>query len=299
MRTFIAIGAATLLASPAFAQSGTDLSRAFEGRTVVLKMDMPATSSGVEVKPLAGSPIDFGQLASLIRSYGVGVHRGESIMVTKVVVKEHHIEFQLGGGGYGTASDAFAAAANSAPTVPYENKSRRQKDLETQLQYTYDSYDRQAIKREIQDMDRARYRDNATAAAINTEAQAINAQKEAAARARGGSRFNIRYNDGFPQGALTPAGVMRALAPYVSFEMAEGPYSGWAAPPAATPAGATALRKGLTVLQVEQILGPAAHVSDRPEGSMTINVREYRTERQVVSARFAGGVLIDYTITPR
>jgi hypothetical protein len=299
MRTLVAICTTTLLASPAFAQSGIDLSRAFEGRTVVLKMDMPATSTGVEVKPLTGTPIDYGRLASLIKSYGIGVHSGESVMVTKVIVKEHHIEFQLGGGGYGTASDAFAAAAKSAPTVPYEYKSHREKDLETELQYTYGYYDRKALKQEIQDMDRDRYRDNTTAVIVNAQSQAIKAQKEAAARARGGSRFNIRYNDGFPQGALTPAGVMRTLAPYLSFEMAEGPYSGWAAPAAATPVGATALRKGLTVLQVEQILGPAAHVGDRPEGSITINVREYRTERQVVSARFAGGVLIDYTITPR
>ena len=128
----VVLGTALAMAAPAAAQNGGVLARAFEGTSVVLKMDMPATSDGVIVKPQTAAPVDFPAVARAIKANGVGVHRGESMMVTKVTVKEHHIEFQLGGGGFGTFTDLMSMA--STPTLPYAYKSQREKDLETQLQ---------------------------------------------------------------------------------------------------------------------------------------------------------------------
>ncbi|MFN5581990.1 hypothetical protein [Gemmatimonas sp.] len=41
-----------------------------------------------------------------IKEFGTALDVGQQVMVTKVVVKgDSHIEFQLGGGGFGTLSD--------------------------------------------------------------------------------------------------------------------------------------------------------------------------------------------------
>ena len=286
------------IAPPAAAQESGSLARAFEGTSVVLKMDMPGTSDGVTVKPQSGSPVDFPAVARAIKANGIGVHRGESMMVTKVLVKDHHIEFQLGGGGFGTFTDLMSMASTSS--LPYAYKSQRQKDLENQLTYTYNSSDRQRIKDEINDLQRDRARDNAVAASVNVQAQQTAKMNERLARAQSGSRFNITYNDGIPPGALTPAGLMEALSPYVDFGAGGATVAAASAPAAAPPGSIGALRKGLTVIQVEQILGPAAKVSQRTEGSMEVSVREYSTaDGQQVSTKFVGGVLVDYTITPR
>lgn len=286
-----------IVAGPAVAQDQATLARMLEGQSVIVKIDMPGSSTGVSVRPGAESPLDTRAVAHDIKSYGIGVHHGESIMVTKVVVKEHHVELQLGGGGFGTFGDMLAQGMTQAPVVPYEYKSRREKDLETDLRYTYDSQDRRAIKDELRREQNARYRDNAMASAINAQAQASQKADERARRAQGGSRFNVRYDKGVPPSALTPAGLMEALSPWVSFERGGSAADAGAA---AAPDAGSPLRKGMTVVQVEQILGPAAEVSLRSEGSMTISVREYATPGgERVKTSFVGGVLIDYSIGPR
>ena len=294
----VVLSTALAMTAPAAAQDGGVLARAFEGTSVVLKMDMPATSDGVIVKPQSASPIDFPAVARAIKANGIGVHRGESMMVTKVAVKEHHIEIQLGGGGFGTFTDLMSMV--STPTLPYAYKSQREKDLENELQYTYNPPDRQRIKDQLNQLQRDRARDNAIAASVNVQAQQTAKTNERAARAQSGSRFNITYSASVPPGALTPAGLMEALSPYVDFGAGGGTVAPASAPAAAAPGSIGALRKGLTVIQVEQILGPAAKVSQRTEGSMEVSVREYSTaDGQQVSTKFVGGILVDYTITPR
>jgi hypothetical protein len=86
---------------------------------------------------------------------------------------------------------------------------------------------------------------------------------------------------------------MRALQPYVDFGQEGGARS---APEEASRVNG-GLRKVLTVLQVERILGPAGKVSDKTEGSVDMNVREYNTEDEHVSCQFVGGVLVNYRVT--
>ena len=290
MRTNFAFIVAVSLAVPALGQD----SRSLEGMTVALKMDMPGSSDGVEVRPLAGG-IDSRAVAASIHANGVGVHTGESIMITKVVVKGHHIEVQLGGGGFGTFRDVLAMSA-ATPTVPYETKSKREKDLEDEAKYSPDYWERQRARDELHRTQNDRYRDNTVAAVVNAQTQAQAKNNERVARAQSGSRFNIRYDAGFPPGATSAQGIMDVLSRYVDF-------SGGAPPPTPSSTPATpsinGLRKGLTVAQAEQILGPAARVSQRPEGSIETTIREYSSGSQSITAQFVGGVLVDYKITPR
>ena len=82
-------------------------------------------------------------------------------------------------------------------------------------------------------------------------------------RLRGGSRFNLRYDDRVPAG-MRPEDVMAALAEYVDF--------GGARPPArAGPAPAgdiTMVRKGLVPRRSERLFGTPVSSSERREGGL-------------------------------
>src|SRR5688572_11055722 len=84
------------------AQSEEYLRRFFEGKTVLVKLEMPGTENGIDVYPGTSQPINFPQVATRLQRYGTAIRRGQEVMVTKVKLKDDLIEFQLGGGGYGT-----------------------------------------------------------------------------------------------------------------------------------------------------------------------------------------------------
>src|SRR6476661_9724068 len=99
-------GALMALTAPLLAQNEAVLRQAFEGKVVAVKIDMPATQQGVDVYPLDQIPIDFREVAQRLKDNSTSLRIGQQVMVTKVVVKKNsHIEFQLGGGGYGTFGD--------------------------------------------------------------------------------------------------------------------------------------------------------------------------------------------------
>ena len=95
-------------------QDERTLKRAFEGTMVTVRMDMPGTEDGVDVYPGTGTPLDYARYAQWLKTYGVAIRTGESVMVTKMKVKDDLIEFQLGGGGgrgLGAAAGKRATAA--------------------------------------------------------------------------------------------------------------------------------------------------------------------------------------------
>src|SRR5437899_8150897 len=99
MRVLVCMVMAVLAAGPALGKGNY---RALEGMTVTVRLDMPASQEGVDIRPGTEYPLDLHKAADRMKLYGVAVHTGQSIMITKVVVKSHNIEVQLGGGGYGT-----------------------------------------------------------------------------------------------------------------------------------------------------------------------------------------------------
>lgn len=97
------------------AQREDALRAAFEGKVVTVKLDMPATSRGVEVYPQQTMPVNFRDVADRIKDNGIALKMGQQVMVTKVVVKgDSHIEFQLGGGGYSTFGDYTPSSVTSS-----------------------------------------------------------------------------------------------------------------------------------------------------------------------------------------
>jgi hypothetical protein len=280
----------------AAAQSEEHLRRYFEGRTVVVKVEMPGTENGIDVYPGTSMPVDFPQVAGRLKRYGTAVRRGQEITVTKIRVKRDLIEFQLGGGGYGTFGDDDSPHV-SVPPAP---KTQREKNLERDLAATTDPVQKKKIREELDGLRRSREREDA---ANRVAAQTATQLKESNIRQRrleGGSRFNLRYRPEVPGDALTPDAVMRALAEYVDFsglqaDRADGPGLHGEGP-APGPGG---LRKGLTVEQVDALLGRPESVTPRMEGSLKVNRSTYLTRDQEIEAEFVEGVLVRFAVKSR
>jgi hypothetical protein len=322
-RTALALAVLAQLASAARASgqaaaspvpgSEAALRAAFEGKTVTVKMDLPATSQGVDVFPTEAMPVDFREVAERLKEHGTALRIGQQVMITKVAVKRSsHIEFQLGGGGYGTVGDWMSSPTVTTPISAGETKEERA--LRDRIKATGDKDERKRLERELAALRSARERENARAA---NEAQHARAAAEAnlrAKRAESGSRFNVRYKHGMPAEALTPESVTRALAQYVDFPGAPAPSTAAVATAALAPAGAatavptataapaagvSALRKGMTLAAVETALGPAVTAAETKEGAIAVMKRSYRHDGLRVAASFVGGVLVDFAITPQ
>jgi hypothetical protein len=195
------------------AQTEDHLRRYFEGRRVEVKIDMPATKDGINVYPERNQPIEYNKYGNLLKSFGVSVREGDTIMITKIKVKDKHIEFQLGGGGYGTLGDETSASIY----VPAADKSRREKNLEKELKYENDERRRRRIKEELDYLRRERHREDNRNKAEVAEAEELAKQRIEEKRLQAGSRFNIRFERNVSSQDLTPEAVMEALADFVIF----------------------------------------------------------------------------------
>jgi len=290
MRTTLAILTLSLSVQPALAQSEERIRAFFEGQSVRLKIEMPGSSEGVDVYPGLTPPIDFPKHASRLKRNGTALRRGEEVLVTKIRLKSDLIEFQLGGGGYGTFGDDTSPYV-SAETAP---KTEREKNLERDIPRTTDPVQLRKLREELDALKKARQRADARNRAEAAQAQQIKEANIRQRRLEGGSRFNLRYKPEVPPDAVTPEAMMQALAAYVDFSL----ISAAGAEPA-TPGGSGngELRKGLTVTEVDALFGRPDAISDRKEGALTVSTSTYRTRDRRITAEFVEGVLIRFTIT--
>lgn len=291
----LAVAGALLLAAPLGAQDETALRKAFEGKRVVLKIDMPATSEGVDVWPGREIPVEFPTVAARIKASGVAVRTGEEQMITKVALVRDHIEFHLGGGGYGTFADLLSSPYQ-APPIP-QGETAEERRIKAEIATTKDPDVRRSLERRLAELQRQRQADNAAAERQAAEMNRAAAAEERERRLAAGSRFNIRFGRAVPAEARTPEAIVAALGEYVDFSPMGGP--GVApAEPAGPGAGVVALRKGMTVAEVEQLLGPARAVDTDTASGLEIMTRTYHHPEHKVVAKFASGVLVDFAITP-
>ena len=190
------------------------MSSYFTGKEVVLKIDMPGTQQGVDLRYNKDNPMNWKEYSNRLKSNGAAIHKGDTARVTAVVVKDDRIEFQLDGGGFGT----FLDDSSTTVTPKTVDKSDYEKQLERDIANTTDDDQRRKLQR---DLDRERSRrerqeaDNRAAAQVASQ---IKAQKVADDRLRGGSRFNLRWSGSIPPDQKTPDAVKKLLADYVSFD---------------------------------------------------------------------------------
>ncbi len=295
----------TLSAGSLAAQDEGALRAAFEGKLVSVRIGMPATARGIDVFPLQQPPVDWREVANRTKEFGTALKIGDQVMVTKIVVKKNsHIEFQLGGGGWGTLFDSPGTSSVS-PTVQPESKLERA--LRDSIKVAPGGPTKRRLEKDLSDARSQRERANDVARA---EAEQANAAREANLRAKrveSGSRFNVRFKNGIPPEQLTPDGLRAALAEFVDFSASGARASvanaaGPGAPASSGAGGGSAIsrvKKGMTVRDVEALLGPATSATDQREGSLTVNKRSYTSDGLRVVTSFINDVLIDFVITPR
>jgi hypothetical protein len=279
------------LAAPAAAQNEAALKSYFEGKRVTLRIDMPGTSDGVDVHADASRAIDFNHYKDDLKRYGTAIRAGDAILVTLVKVKKDLIEFQLGGGGFGTFGDDTSTSAN----IRLVEKSDREKQLEKRIRDEDDKERRRELQRDLDGLRDRRERENRRIMAERERIQEQKRERLADERLRGGSRFNLRYDDRVPSG-MRPEDVMAALAEYVNFGGGPAPR----AVAAQSPAGdLTMLRKGLSRADAERLFGAPASSSERREGGLLVTTLVFNAGDQRATVDFVDDVLIRYTIISR
>lgn len=284
MRRLAAVMLLALIARPLPGQTEEVLRRAFEGKMVRVKIEMPGTSEGVEIRPGTSRPLDYSQNSRRLKQYGVALRPGDAVQVTKVHVKGDHIEFQLGAGGFGTMGDD-ASTSVSVPAVP---KSQREKDVESEIKKTTDAAKKKQLNAELDRLRNDREREDARNKARAAPAQALKEETVRQRRLEGGSRFNIKYEHDVPEPAMTPESLMAVLAEYLDFSGDPG---------VAAPASLDDLRKGMSADEVDAMLGRPESIARRNEGTLVVSTSTYRVRNRKVTAEFVEGVLIRFTVS--
>jgi hypothetical protein len=261
-------------------QSPEAVSSFFEGKQVTVKLDMPGTQQGVDIYPQRTQALDLKSYSGRIKKFGSALRNGDSVMVTKVKVKDNNIEFQLAGGGYGTVSDDTDTSVQFTPS----ERSGREKDLESRLKSETDRERRRALQRELDDLRSWRERRDQRDRAAAEEAAEFKKQRLDARRQQGGSRFNIRFEPRRPVSEITPQAIMAALTPYVTFPPdALGSSEPSAVPQPNAPDAARDLKKGLTLEQVVALLGQPVETHDRSQGGLKVTTCTFQNKDVTVA----------------
>ena len=287
---------------PALAQTEPILKSFFEGRRVTVKIDMPGTSDGVDVQADAREAIAFPKYRDTLKRYGTAIHAGDRVTVTVVKVKKDLIEFQLGGGGYGTFGDDTSTSVSMRDA----EKTEREKELERLVKDEDDRDRRRRLERELDDLRERRERENRRIAIARERAEDEKKAQLAERRLRGGSRFNLRYDDRLPEG-FRPDDLMAALGDYVDFgSLSLRGTAGDDAPvvvlrdEAPLPAGDVALpRKGMLRADAERLYGRPSETSERREGALSVTTLVFVAGDQQIRADFVDDVLVRYSVTSK
>lgn len=281
IRRFLPV--AVLLAGftrPLGAQTEDILRRSFEGKQVRIRMDMPGSEQGVDVYPGTSQKVNYPEHASRLKRFGTAIRSGDIAMITKIRLKGDHLEVHLDGGGYGTAGDE----TSSDVYVPTLEKTEREKNLEKELDKTTDPAVKKRLREELDALRKDRERQQAR---IRAEAAQAEAMKESVIRQKrleGGSRFNLRYRDRVPVDELRPEAVMSALADFVDF-------GGRIADQRPPTTGSDVVR-GLSIDQVEALLGRPESVTTRREGTLSVTTAVYLSGGRRLRAEYVEGILI-------
>src|SRR5512140_734236 len=152
----IAIALCAAGAAPAAAQNEAALKAFFEGKRVTVRIDMPGSADGIDVRADAKQAVDFSRVRDNLKRYGTAIKSGDAITVTLVKVKKDLIEFQLGGGGYGT----FGDDTSTTVYIPDAPKTEREKQLEKRVKEEDDRSVRRKLEAELDELRDRREREN-------------------------------------------------------------------------------------------------------------------------------------------
>lgn len=269
-----------------------ELRRAFQGKQVLVKIDMPGTHHGVDLQLDRDDPMDWREYSHRLKNFGVSIPKGRMAMVTSIVVKKDMVEFQLDGGGFGTFGDDTSTTVST-----YVSKSRYENGLERDLRNETDPARRRRIE---SDLNRERSRRHAEERRLRAAAETANAikrQEVMEKRLRGGSRFNLRHVAG--TGNLMPEQLTGWMREYVDF----GGQVSNAAPaprPVQNRYDGPSLRRGMQMGEVRDLLGDGKLLSEAvgTDGILT-QQWEFVTGESVYNITAVEGLVIKYAMRSR
>lgn len=281
--------------APLRAQDESALRSFFEGKMVLVKLDMPATQQGVDVFPNRPQSVDFAEYGRRLKENGTAIKFGEKTIITRVKLKTKHIEFHLGGGGYGTFGDE-----SEHVYTPYVEKTKREKNLEKEIKGVTDAAKKKSMQEELDELKKERHREEERLRLMAQQAQAQKSEAIAQKKLQAGSRFNVRYDFNLTARDITPQSVTDALAEYLDFlpeYFDAAPEPEYSQPTSMNKPNT--LRKGLLWEEVAPMMGAPASLSERMEGSLKVLNCTFLKDDQKVETEFVEGVLIRYTIASR
>lgn len=298
VKALTAAGLAVLAGGPAFAQSEQALRSALVGREVVVKVDMPATEKGFDLRFERAIPLDPKEQSDRMRTYK-SIAAGERVPITFIKVKGDLIEFHLAGGG------AWSSATKS---VSINLPTKEENEVEAEIKVEKDTEKKRRLERELSRMQRERARDHEREQREVEEwnVKAIEIDRERVLHA--GSRFNLRFKKRVPADALTADGIQRYLDPWVDFSAkalvgapiptSRSPKNALAGTSTATAVKPTnGWRKGALRRDLEDTYGAArAERSCRGDfGGFDCKIVTLADGSEEVEATFVEGVLISYS----
>lgn len=298
MKTWACLLLTGLVVAPAVADERDEwesvLKRFFEGRSVTVLIDMPATSKGIDIQVGHVEPVDPSKLGDRINETGVAIHDGQRVAITNIKVKKDLIEFQLAGGGFNWFWDTQGSVS---PTV--YGKSRREKDLEQEIRDEHDPDRRRDLQR---DLDRERHIREEDERRSRRRAEEENQARHAEDRDKAlleGSRFNLRFDGKTTRDNTTPRAVMAMLAPFVDF----GGLPGAPAPRRRAPLRSdddvapssgddVAIKAGMSWEDVKGALGEPESKETSRDGDLRTTVATFRDEDVRLEVTFVNGIVV-------
>jgi hypothetical protein len=281
------------------AQSEAALWEYFEGRTVIAKVDLPATKAGFDIYPDGSPALNDAQYAKQLKQFGVAKQRNDLVTITDFKVKPKSIEIEFGGGNSGNET--------SAPVYAAAVESQREKNLERDVERETDPVRKEKMEKELDDLRAQRAReDERLKAAL---AQLARASADTSRGASSVFRFNLVFPGGVPSRALRPEYVMAALKPWLDFDQDSSPTLPDQAPPGVerapsaserppSPPGRTGttteLRKGLSESDLLRILGDPVKREPYIEGDLHVEILTFKKNETMVEATMVEGVLVRF-----
>ena len=281
-----------LLAGMALPANELELRRAFVGKQVILRIDMPGTQNGVDLHLDRDEPMDWKQYSQRLKNFGVSIPKGRASLVTSLVVKKDLIEIQFDGGGFGTFGDDTSTAISTSVS-----KSSHERSLERDIRDEKDPGRRRRLESALSSERSRRDREEAQLRVMAETASAIKRQEVMEKRMRGGSRFNLRRVAGTLD--VSPNQMMDWLREYVDFSGQTGGRPLVAPAPVSRNDGPL-LRRGMTMEEVQGKLGRGKLLSEAvgADGILT-QQWEFVTAGEVVNLTAVEGLVVKYSMNAR
>jgi len=295
-RSLLPVLAFSSVALTASAQNNEEALRAaLVGKFVTVKIDMPASHKGIDLRFDKEEPYNISEHFSRVKEFDVAIREGDRVPITYVKLKDDLIEIHLAGGGFNWISDKTTQSFSGS------SKSNRESDLEKRIKNETDRQRKRDMEDERDDLRRQRERrDDRRRAEVedhNREASERDRQKAL----RSGSRFNLRFKKNVPSGALTGDGVLDYLTRWANSTPGSAPRGGTNPPPRASDDTLGWLRKGLLREDVSKRLGRARSEGSCRSGDSQSDCRvaTYASGEDEVEVTFVEDVVVKFTIKRR